>query len=248
MKILNLLAFCLVHFLFFGQQRFDVSFGLANLGQIDRTIEKFYTVDYPDGFLDEEYINLIKSRKIQYNLGFAYQLKNDFKLRLRAGYGQFYTYRDQNFSNSSITRTEDQSVFEITPSIAYCKSFDRISLQTGIEIPFYSVSAYRFKSHTLVYDTVGLLLNESFGATTYDPGFITGINQFVRLEFNLCKSIALYAEMNFGLLYAHLGDQYVRESKITYPDATTYTETFDKTYSNIFFSPPQMQFGLKVGI
>lgn len=247
MKFIYFFSFCVIQFIVLGQERFNLSFGLSNMGQIDKTIEKFYTVDYPDGFLDEEYINLIKSRNIQYNLGFTYPLKNNYKLRLRTGYGQFYTFREQNFSNSSITRTENQNVVEITPSIAYCKSFEVISLQAGIEIPFYYTSTYKFKSHTLGYDSLGVLLNESFSTTTYDPGFITGINQFLRIEFNLSDRIALFAEMNFGLLYAHLGDQYKKEDNLTYPNVLTYTQTFDKTYSKIFLSSPQMQVGFKVG-
>ena len=52
----------------------------------------------------------------------------------------------------------------------------------------------------------------------------------------------LFSELNFGLMYAQLGENY--DEEITLSGSDPILNSFEKKYSKLFVSAPQFQFGI----
>jgi hypothetical protein len=226
----------------FSQHNLEVGLGISNFGQIENPISNFYNVDYPNGINTDKYINVQKSTVLKYNVNFSYKFKDSLNLRLRLGYGSNDKYRDLDLPSSLTKYNEHQSFVEICPSIGTSRKFGLFTLNTGLEIPLYFVSTYHYSAASDIRDSTLQVTDTHESLVHIDGGFLIGINQFIHLKMNISKNISVFSELNFGLMYAQLGGNY--HEKITISGYEPSTSSFKKEYTKLFFTAPQVQFGI----
>ena len=137
MKKIILICIILKTQLAFGQNKTEISFGISNPGQVEKTLEDFYFIAHPTAFQDDAHYG--NEKRVKFNLGFSFHLRDSLELRLRVGYSKRVNHYSQAFSNTHWSVNDFQSVFEISPSFGFSKRLGRFRFSTGIEIPVYII-------------------------------------------------------------------------------------------------------------
>lgn len=226
----------------YSQHKLEVGLGISNMGQVENPISNFYNVDYPNGFNTDKYINEHHSTVIKYNLNFSYHLNDSLNLRFRLGYGENNKMRVLDYPAALTKINEHQSFMEFCPSIGKSRKFGLFTLNAGIEIPLYLVSNYNYLNVTDIRDSTLQVTNTNESLLKIDGGFLIGINHFIHLQLKISKNMNLFSELNFGLMYAQLGENY--DEEITLSGSDPILNSFEKKYSKLFVSAPQFQFGI----
>lgn len=232
----------MIHLIAFSQQKLEVGLGISNFGQIENPISNFYNVDYPNGFNMDTYINENHSAVLKYNVNFSYNLKDSLNVRLRLGYGQNNKRRVMDYPSALSKINEHQMFWELCPSIGKSRKFGLFTLNAGMEIPIYLVSTYNYSNVSNIRDSALQVTSTNESLKKIDGGFLIGINQFIHLQLKVSKNISVFSELNFGLMYAQLGRNYTE--KITVGTAEPIPNTIEKKYTKLFFTAPQVQFGI----
>lgn len=226
----------------FSQQKLEVGVGISNFGQIENPISNFYNVDYPNGFNTDKYINKNNSTVLKYNVNFSYNLNDSLNLRLRLGFGLNDKFRVLDYPASLTYIHEQQSFAEICPSIGKTKKFGSFTLNAGLEIPLYFVSRYNYSNYSEIRDSSLQVTSTNESLQHIDGGFLVGINHFIHLKMKVTKNMSVFSELNFGLMYAHLGGNY--HEIITLSSSVPTSYSFEKRFTKLFFTAPQVQFGV----
>jgi len=240
-----LIAALFITFTTTAQQKWGVSLGLSNQGQVDQELQEFYNlknVFSPDPMTEN------KQFFMKYNLGAMYQLKVNSIIRFRFGMGQRkkeYDYKDQFHQ---ITYNEDQKLFEMAFSYGVTQQLGRFKLSGGVELPLYLVGKYSLNETTvkLSDNTNAQSIKWDY---TIDGGYILGLNSFLRGDYVFGKCFTFFTELNFGVLRSKFGNN-ISGHSVTYfvdgsPIQETYSET-EKKQTKLFFSGIQAQFGISV--
>jgi hypothetical protein len=225
----------------FSQHKLEVGVGISNFGQIENPISNFYNFDYPQGFNIDLYVNKNNSTNLKYNVNFSCNLKDSLNVRLRLGFGLNDKFKVLDYPATLTYYHEKQSFAEICPSIGKSRKFGLFTLNAGLEIPLYFVSTFNYSTYTDIKDSTLQVTGTNESLQQIDGGFLVGINHFIHLKMKISKNMSVFSELNFGLMYAHLGGEYTH--KIT---STSFEPSFisvEKKYTKLFFSAPQVQFG-----
>lgn len=240
-KIISFLIL-MIHLSAFSQQKLEVGVGISNFGQIENPISNFYNVDYPNGFNMDTYINMNNSTVLKYNVNFSCNLKDSLNVRLRFGFGLNHKLRVLDYPSALTYIHEKQSFVEVCPSIGKSRKFGLFTLNAGLEIPLYFVSTYNYLNFSEIRDSTLQVTSTQESTQKIDGGFLVGLNNFIHLKMKISKTMSVFSELNFGLMYAQLGGEY--NQKIT---STSFEPSFyslEKKYTKLFFTAPQVQFGV----
>lgn len=235
----------MLHLFGFSQNKFSISTSISNQGQVDKTLEDFYSLNFPYGFAIQEYTNKTVGSNLKYNLGLSYEIRDSINFRLRFGFSSRSSSYEQDYPAIYWSKSDKHKNFEICPSFGFIRNKGRFSFNAGIELPFYYVFDYAQNVNNKSYDSSLQMTEESEINIKIDGGFFIGINNYLNVQLKLTQSLNLFSEVNFGLMYAHLGGKYERTNTELFPGTSEAYQTFDKKYTKLFFSQPQLQFGLK---
>lgn len=242
MKKIILICIILKTQLTFGQNKTEISFGISNPGQVEKTLEDFYFIAHPTAFQDDAHYG--NEKRVKFNLGFSFHLRDSLELRFRVGYSKRVNHYSQAFSNTHWSVNDFQSVFEISPSFGFSKRLGRFRFSTGIEIPVYIIGKLKEDLWYQTYASSGTIDLASTSEISMPGGTIIGLNNYVRVSTFLSKQLFLYSEINYGLLFASLGGNFRNVTTSTFPIEETLINEFEKTYTKWYFSPAQIQFGI----
>lgn len=239
--LIKLFTFCVIGC--FSQGKLGISASVSNQGQVDKTLEDFYSLNFPYGFAIQEYTNKTVGSNLKYNLSLSCNIRDSINFRLRIGYASRSSSYEQDYPAMYWTKSDKHENIEICPSFGFTRNKGIFSFNAGIELPFYYIFDYTQFLNNKSYDTSMQLTHESEVNIKIDGGYIFGINNFLNVKLKLVKSLFLFSEVNFGLMYAYLGGKYERTITEIYPTSSDSYQTFDKTFTKLFFSPPQLQLG-----
>lgn len=228
----------------FSQKKFDVSVSVSNQGQVDKTLEDFYSLNFPYGYAVQEYTNKIVGSNLKYNLGLSYVIRDSINFRLRMGFASENSSYEQSYPADYWLKSDKHKNIEICPSFGFIRNKGRFSFNTGIELPFYYILDYTQYMDSKSYDSSLQLTGDDEINTKIDGGFFIGINNYMNVKVKLSENISLFSEVNFGLMYTHLGGNYERTNRQIFPNPEEFYQSFEKKYTKFFFSPPQLQFGV----
>lgn len=226
----------------FSQQKLEVGVGISNFGQIENPISNFYNLAYPNGFNLDIYVNKNNSTNLKYNVNLSYKLKDSLNVRLRFGFGLNEKLRVLDYPSALTYYREHQSFAEICPSIGKSRKFGSFTINAGLEIPLYFVSRYNFSTYSDIRDSTLQVTGTNESLEQIDGGFLVGLNHFIHLKMKISKTMSVFSELNFGLMYANLGGTYTQE--ITSTSFEPSFNSLEKKYTKIFFTAPQVQFGV----
>ncbi len=236
--ILNLKAF--------SQCNVNLGLSVSNFGQIEDPISNFYNLEIPNGFNLEKFINNNNSTQLKYNLNLTSKLKDSLSLRFRLGLGIHKAYREIDYPNFFTKINEHQTYLELCPSIGKSQEIGDFTLIAGLEIPLYLASSYSYLNVTDIRDSTLQTISRQESLQKIDGGFLIGFNNFIQLEMNISKELKIFSELNFGLFYAQLGGYY--SEYITLTSFEPSFNSFKKSYSRLFFTAPQIQFGISLNL
>ena len=229
-----------------AQNKWGVSLGLSNQGQVDQVLHGFYFPAHETAYQDDATNG--KMLNIKYNLGVTYQVKTNSIMRLRLGLGQRSNESIQEMPNSQWEVNDDQGFAEIALSYGVTEQLGRVQVSGGVELPFYIIGQFSQSIYNEEYSG-GVMTQYSNYTSSMDGGFITGLNGFVRGDYGFWKRFSVFTEFNFGVLRSKLGNRNTGQGTI-YPTGGspivgTVTES-EKTQTKFFFSGVQAQFGVSV--
>ena len=241
-----LLGFAFFSFATSAQERWGISLGLSNQGQVDQVLNGFYYPAHETGYQDDATEG--KLLNLKYNLTTSYALKPNLQCRLRVGFGQRNNESVQDYDLTYWEVNDEQQLLEIAPSIGLSEQLGKLTLTGGVELPFYFISDLK---QTLYYAEFSdnVMTQYSLYELTMDGGLIYGVNGYANIRFQLNKYFSFFTEFNAGAMRSQLGDKY-RSHGTVYPTGGTPTDSgqieTDKIQSTIYFSPIQAQLGLTV--
>jgi hypothetical protein len=238
-----LLIFLLAPAFIFGQDK-KLEFGIiaGNNGQLDKTLNDFYFWQHETNYLDDSYID--KTTNLKFSASARYCFSEELSARIKFGGAirtDFYTKSDPDMY---VDYKTDQSVFNVSPAICFSKRIGKMEIMTGIEVPLMRVNTFTFVENfkempdSLTVTTQGTL------TYTMTGGFIWGINNFIGVKYNIKSWLGLGAEIDYGILFAKIGDKVNSELDYTIPSSETSTYIYDKNYKKTFFSTPEVSVGL----
>lgn len=240
-KIFLLVTFIQIN-LIFSQSNFTANISISGQEQTDKIMEDFYWPAHPTTNLDDEHKG--KDFRLKYNTTLSYILKDSFNIRMRVAFAQRNNHYEQILPLNQWIVDDKQNFVELCPSFGFCKKFGRFKFETGMEIPFFIIGKLSSKMlYTETSDSVNIS-KSIIGTEQIDGGLIFGINHYINIKTYLSKKMYFFSELNYGLLFARLGDKYEQFEEQTIPDYQTSYYSIEKSYSKTYFSPVSFQFGL----
>jgi len=240
MKKIILSLLILVPFVAGAQsKKFELGFSVGNNGMFSEVKEDYYD-NYFFQFLFFEPVEK-KSSDLKYNLSARYFFSDNISGRLKIGYSKRMDEYDESyyyFGNYNVSQT----VTNFNPSLCFSKNLDKFELMTGIEIPLMIVGDYEMKGGT-EYDSVIYVSPLGYTKTTISGGFIWGVSSFIGVKYNFNSWIGISSEINYGLMFANVGDEITNEYSDLYE---TYTETSKAGFKKTYFSSPEVSLGVFV--
>jgi hypothetical protein len=227
-------------------KKFEFGIGIGNNGQLEKTLSDFYIWNHETYYLDDS--NDDKTTHLKYSAVVRYLLNDKISIRLRGGYAVRKDYYINNaFPTEYSTYDYKQSVYNINPSICFSKQIDNFEIATGIEVPLMFVSPFVFKStYKQMPDSVNVT-QEINGTMKMDGGFVWGINNFISMRYYFGKRFSIGTEINYGLLFAKLGDKVESSVEYVIPAQPSPVDVpYEKKYKKTFFSQPEFSFGLSI--
>ena len=222
-------------------KKFELGFSVGNNGMFKEIQDFYYDYNYQIFFFEPVES---KAFDLKYTLSARYFISENVSARLKFGYSSHKVeYEQGNRFYYGEEYEINQKVFNVNPSVSFSKNLDKIEIMTGIEIPFILIGDYSIKTQSepdsLIYIYGPLNSYES----TISGGFIFGISSFIGLKYNFNNWIALGSEMNFGLMFANVGD----EVSVEYNDGyDNFTESYEAGLKQTYFSSPEFSLGLFV--
>jgi len=229
--------------LLFGQsKKFEFGFSLGNNGQLDKTLNDFYFWGHESAYLDDTQKN--RASNLKYSASARFFFTDNISARLKLGKAirkdYYITSTPQEYKDFDIYQSETN----LSPSLCFSKTIDKLEIMTGLEIPLVVAGDFTLKeNYREIPDSVTVTL-DNFTKVTMDGGFIWGINNFIGVKYYFTNWFGIGTEINYGLLFANIGDKMKMESVSTIPIAATSTYEVDKKYKKTFFSAPEVSFGL----
>ena len=245
MKIASIVLLLILPLALLGQNK-KIEFGLSlgNNGQLDKTLNDYYFPGHETAYLDDSYED--KTTNLKYSGSLRYFINKEISIRLKFGYAIRKDYYTKSDPNRYVDYDFKQTVFNVGPSICFSKSFDKLEIMTGFEIPIFSVGNFNFSSNYKVIPDSITVTQEVNSTITMGGGLIWGVNNFICLRYFFTDRVGIGAEFDYGLLFADLGDTYQRGIEYVIPSQPTTNSEFDKQYKKTFFSPPEVSFGLYI--
>ena len=219
--------------------------GIGNNGQVESVINDFYYQNSPLYLMDYTYNAEFSTFK--YNLGVKWNLSKHIGIRLR--YGHSKTNNSYNYDSGDLNGvfSVEQLVTNLNPAVCLTEEVGKIRVSTGLEFAFFRVGDYNF-------DFLGTETQVS-GNSTYvtrhdisqvvDGGKVTGINNFITIEYALTKRILFGTNASYGFMFAKFGDTVSFTDKVTsFPGNNFYTvqTSESKTFKEKYFSSPEVMF------
>jgi hypothetical protein len=229
--------------LLFGQSKsFELGISVGNNGQLDKTLNDFYFWGHETAYLDDSYQN--ETTNLKFSASARYFFSDDVSARLKFGKADrkdFYTkINPMEYIDYSIK----QSVSNLSPSVCFSKTIDKLEIMTGLEIPMFFVNDFTFISnYRQMPDSVTVTMDGK-AIRTMPGGFMWGIINFIGVKYYFTKWFGFGTEIDYGLLFADIGGKMKSESKSTLPTPTASYYEYDKNYKKTFFSTPEVSLGL----
>ena len=236
-----LLAF--VPSLLFGQSK-NVGLGLSlgNNGQLDKILNDFYFFAHETENLDDSHQD--KTTNFKYSMSASFFFTDSIYARLKLG----EAIRKDFYINDFPTQYSDFEIYQsetnISPSISFSKKINKLAIVTGIEIPMIFVHDFTMKTNYKQMPDSVTVTYDSHSTITMTGGFIWGFNNFIGVKYYFTKWLGIETEINYGLLFANIGEKVKTDSESAIPTPVTSTSEFAKSYKKTFFSAPEVSFGL----
>lgn len=240
-KIITIL--CFIPILFFGQyKKLELGISIGNNGQLDKILNDFYFYGHETAFLDDTYQD--KTTNLKYGVSARYFFTDKISARLKFEHAlrrDYYTKKDlMEYSDYTIK----QDVFNIHPSICFSKTVNKIEIMTGIEIPLFFVRDFHLtENHEQMPDSITITSNSKTNITQ-TGGFIWGINSFIGVKYYFLKWLGIGTEINYGFLFANIGDKLTQSSESTIPFSASSSWEINKRYRKKYFSSPEVSLSL----
>jgi hypothetical protein len=224
------------------EKKMEVGILFGNNGQLDKTLNDFYFFGHETHYLDDS------SEGIGVNLKFGatgrFFFTDNISARLRLGYAIRKGHDIADYTNTYAEYTLNQSVFNSNPAICFSKKIDKIEIATGIELPLMFVRDFTLVvEYKELPDGVTVTYN-SKDKMKMTGGFVWGINNFIGVKYLITDALAIGGEIDYGILFAKLGDKIELNAESTIPVEASSSWTVDKKYKKIFFSTPEVSLGI----
>ena len=220
-------------------KKFELGISVGNNGMFREVQQDMY--DYVFSLYNYETYE-IKSSELKYTLSARYFFSENVSGRLKLGYAKVH---DEYEGSSTVYSAENieinQNITNFTPSICFSKKLDKFEIMTALELPLIFVGDIEAD-----YE-----LDDDFAPApasakeTITGGKIWGISGGIGVRYNFSNVVAVGTEINYGLLFANVGDEIESEfSDGVFTESYSIEGEFKKTY----FSSPEISLGLYFNI
>ena len=240
------ILFLLISLKGFSQiRRFEISAGIGNNNQIESVLNEYY---YPtDGMYVLSESKNAEAKTFKYNISAIWHFNDRYSLRLKYGHSKLensYYYSDETLSGDF---TMEQIVTNVNPAFCVSYQMGRLNFSTGIEFALFKVKEFKMDLEGF---GSGYYQNTPFTNTInsdliIDGGKITGINNFLELEFSATSRIGIGASASYGMMFTNF-DGNITEKTIKVYDPNSiisssyYHNSEEKKYKKRYFSAPEV--------
>jgi len=230
----------------YSQEKLELSIGVGNNGQLDKTLNDFYYLQHETAFLDESH--MANSRSIKFNLKLNYHISDKYFMGINCG---FYNRKDA-YSYDWVVENLDfnynQKIFNISPEFGVKIKLDDFIFSTGFETPVFIIGDFNYES---IYEQRPDSVNvsnkiKSTGGMT--GGIVFGINSFLGFKYFFSERFSIFSRISYGLLYADIGNKDYFTQETVIPSSTFYSFEYDKSYQKKYFSNPEFMFGFSFNL
>lgn len=239
-----LLTFCMI-VLFLKAQKGQTEVGLllGNNGQLDKTLNDFYFWGSETYYLDDS--NDGVGRNFKLGISGRYYFTDNISARVKFGYAMRNGKDSSIHWNQHIDYKLKHNVSNVSPAICFTKQIDKLEIGTGVEIPLMFVSPFKLVTRVTDFENDSVTVKDyGINTTTMSKGFVWGINNFIQVKYWITDYLAIGGEIDYGILFAHLGKTVDYRGEAIYPEASTYIASDNKKYKKTFFSTPEVSLGI----
>lgn len=222
------------------QGQTEIGLLIGNNGQLDKTLHDFYFIGY-----ETPASNYGMGRDFKVGISGRYYFTDNISSRLKFGYAIRNSQDSLLEWNEHVHHSLTHNVWNANPAICFSKQFDKLEISTGVEIPVMFVNKFKSVIDDVRFDNdSSTVVNVIKTTITMSKGFVWGINNFIQIKYFITDYLALGGEIDYGLLFAHLGNKAEYYEETFYPTTSSRVQGFDKKYRKTYFSPPEVSAGI----
>lgn len=212
-------------------KEFTFNVGVSNNGQVNHIDRFVYDGFSPSG--SHKY----SEEKIKFDFWSEVQLKDDWYLTLKTGFGHrtdSYRWNDQGSKGQA-----NQNFKEFALGFNYKVSVKRVDLSTGISFPYFKVSDYDRQDTYVGSNAYGFIYH-------IKGGNAFGISSISSIRLRIISNLYVYTNVSIGYLKTKIGGHV--KSSTDYTDPQTVDEFIE--FDGLFYGTSQItnpEFSIGVG-